>query len=65
MIKKYDGPTISTIRRISIVRSNDPENAENSIHVHWEVDSNEIDDNLQHEKHFELRFSTLAGIIIH
>jgi hypothetical protein len=42
MKKKHDGLRISTFRGISIERSNDLENAENSIHVNWKFDSNEI-----------------------
>jgi hypothetical protein len=50
---------------IIIDSSDDPENANDSIRVKCEFDSNVIDEsNLQHEKHSNPIISTLFGIII-
>jgi hypothetical protein len=54
-----------TVRGITIDRSDESENANDSIRVNREFDSNEIDESdLQFEKHFEQRISTLDGITI-
>jgi hypothetical protein len=50
---------------ITINRSDDEENASNSIRVNPEFHSNEMDENLyKDKKHDEQRISTLYGIII-
>jgi hypothetical protein len=52
-----------TLRGIRIDGSDEFENANDSIRVNREFDSNEIDENdLQHKKHDEQRISTLRGI---
>jgi hypothetical protein len=48
-----------------IDRSDDDENADDSIRVNRDSDSNEIDESdLQSKKHDEQRFSTVRGIMI-
>jgi hypothetical protein len=48
-----------------IDRSDDRENADDSIRVNRESDSNKIDESdLQSQKHDEQRISTFRGIII-
>jgi hypothetical protein len=48
-----------------IDRSDDSENANDSIRVNRDSDSNEIDEkDRQSEKHFEQRISTFRGIMI-
>jgi hypothetical protein len=42
--EKHDDPTISTFRGISIDVSDEYENADDSIRVKFEFDSNEIDE---------------------
>jgi hypothetical protein len=63
--EKHFDPRISTLRGIKIDRSDDSENASDSIRVKCEFDSNVIDESdLQYEKHFDPRISTLLGIKI-
>jgi hypothetical protein len=62
--KQYD-PRISTFLGIKIGRSDENENASDSIHVKCEFDSNVIDESdLQYEKHFHPRISALPGIAV-
>jgi hypothetical protein len=52
-------------RRITIDSSDEYENASDSIRINREFDSNVIDKSeLQYEKHFDPRISTLSGISI-
>jgi hypothetical protein len=54
-----------TFRGITIDSSDNLQNASDSIRVKREFDSNVIDEsNLQDEKHFDPRISTLRGIVI-
>jgi hypothetical protein len=54
-----------TFRGITIDSSDENENADDSIRVNCEFDSNEIDESdLQSEKHDEQRISTFLGIKI-
>jgi hypothetical protein len=54
-----------TFRGIMIDRSDDLENADDSIRVIRDSDSNEIDESdSQYEKHDEQRSSTFRGIMI-
>jgi hypothetical protein len=63
--EKHDEQRTSTLRGITIVRSDDDENAFDSIRVNLDSDSNVIDESdLQSEKHDEQRTSTLRGITI-
>jgi hypothetical protein len=62
--EKHDEQRISTLRGITIDRSEEDENADDSIRVNTEFDSNEIDENSDNEKHDEQRISTLRGISI-
>jgi hypothetical protein len=56
-------PRISTLFGISIDRSDEDENASDSIRVNRELDSNEIDvSDLHFEKHDEPRTSMSNGI---
>jgi hypothetical protein len=49
----------------TLIGSEDPYNADDSIRVNRELDSNEIDESdLQFEKHNEQRISTFDGIKI-
>jgi hypothetical protein len=53
------------VEGIKIEPSDERENASDSIRVKCECDSNLIDESdLQYEKHFDLRISTLLGIKI-
>jgi hypothetical protein len=61
--EKHSDPRISTLRGIKIDRSDEQENAPDSIRVKREFDSNVIDESeLQDEKHFDPRISTFRGI---
>jgi hypothetical protein len=61
--EKHFDPRISTFFGIKIDRSDENENASDSIRVKCEFDSNVIDESdLQYEKHFHPRISTLFGI---
>jgi hypothetical protein len=63
--EKQDDSRIATFRGIKIDRSTEYENADDSICVKCEFDSNVIDESdLQFEKHFDPRISTLLGIKI-
>jgi hypothetical protein len=63
--EKHLDRRISTFRGIMIDLHDDDENAENSIRVNREFDSNVIDkSDLQNEKHFGPRISTFFGIRI-
>jgi hypothetical protein len=54
-----------TFRGITIDRSDDPQNASDSIRVNREFDSNLIDESKQQpEKHRHSRISTFRGITI-
>jgi hypothetical protein len=62
---KDDDPRISTFRGISIDRSDEYENANDSIRFNRESDSNEMDESdLHDEKHDDPRISTFRGISI-
>jgi hypothetical protein len=62
---KQSEPRISTFFGILIDWSDDPENADDSIRVKCEFDSNVIDESdLQCEKQLEPRISTFFGIMI-
>jgi hypothetical protein len=61
--EKHLDPRISTLPGIKIDRSDDPENASDSIRVKCEFDSNMIDESdLQPEKQFDPRISTFPQI---
>jgi hypothetical protein len=61
--EKHDDSRISTFRGISIERSDENENAFDSIRFNREFDSNEIDESdLQNEKHDDPRISIVALI---
>jgi hypothetical protein len=63
--EKHSEQRISTLRGIMIDRSDDFENAFESIRVNRDSDLNEIDESdLQDEKHDEQRISTFRGIMI-
>jgi hypothetical protein len=63
--EKHDDPRISTFRGISIDRSDEDENSDESIRVKREFDSNEIyESDLQDEKQNDPRISTFRGISI-
>jgi hypothetical protein len=62
---KHDEPRISTLHGITIDSIDEYENAEDSIRVSCEFDSNVIDESeKQLQKHFDPRSSTVAGITI-
>jgi hypothetical protein len=62
---KHFEPRISTLQGMTIDLSDDCENAEESIRINCEFDSNEIDENCwHHEKQDEFNISTLCGISI-
>jgi hypothetical protein len=62
-LQKHFDSRISTLFGIKIDRSDEHENAWDSIRVNREFDSNVIDESdLQDEKHFDPRISTLLGI---
>jgi hypothetical protein len=62
---KHDDAKISTLHGISIDRSDESENADDSIRFNREFDSNEIDESDGHqEKHDDARISTSHGISI-
>jgi hypothetical protein len=57
--EKHNDPRISTFRGISIVPSDENENADDSIRFNREFDSNEMEESdLQSEKHDNPRIST-------
>jgi hypothetical protein len=63
--KKHPDPRISTFLGIKIDRSDERENASDSIRVKSEFDSNVIDESdSQFAKHFDPRISILLGIKI-
>jgi hypothetical protein len=63
--EKHLDPRISTLRGIKIDSSDEYENADDSIRVNCEFDSNVTDESdLQDEKHFDSRISTFLGIKI-
>jgi hypothetical protein len=63
--EKHDEQRIPTFRGLMIDRSDDDENADDSIPVNRDSDSNEIDESdVQHDKHSEQRSSTFRGIMI-
>jgi hypothetical protein len=63
--EKHDGQRISTFDGIKIDRSDESENADDSIRVNCEFDSNEIDENDGRlSEHDELGISTWPGISI-
>jgi hypothetical protein len=63
--EKHEESRISTFWGIMIDLSDDDENADDSIRVNREFDSNEIDESdQQYEKHEEQRISTFRGIVI-
>jgi hypothetical protein len=63
--EKHSEPIISTFLGIKIDRSDEDENASDSIRVKCEFDSNVIDESdLQNEKQFGPRISTFLGIKI-
>jgi hypothetical protein len=63
--EKHDDPRISTLLGITIDSSDENENAEDSIRVNRDFDSNEIDlRNLHFKKKDDPRISTLHGITI-
>jgi hypothetical protein len=62
---KHNDPSISTFRGISIDRSDENANADDSIRFNREFDSNEIDESDLHpRKHDDPRISTFRGISI-
>jgi hypothetical protein len=64
-LEKHDEQRISTLRGITIDRSDEDENANDSIRVNLESDSNVINESeSQFEKHDEQRSSTLRGTTI-
>jgi hypothetical protein len=64
MHKQYDR-RISTFLGIKIDRSDDSQNASDSIRAQCEFDSNEIDESdQQNEKQFDPSISTLLGIMM-
>jgi hypothetical protein len=63
--EKHDDPRISTFRGITIDRSDEHENADDSIRVNRESASNVIDESDRHpEKHDDPRISTFRGSTI-
>jgi hypothetical protein len=63
--EKHDEQRISTFRGIIIDRSDEHENASDSIRINLESDSNVIDESdLHHEKHDEPKISTEREIVI-
>jgi hypothetical protein len=63
--EKHFDPRISTLRGIQIDRSDEFENAHDSIRIKHEFDSNVIDESdSQFEKHFDPRISTFLPISI-
>jgi hypothetical protein len=63
--KKQHFPRISTLLGITIDRSDEDENAPDSIRVKRELDSNVIDESdLQNEKQFDPRISIFRPISI-
>jgi hypothetical protein len=63
--EKHFDPTISTFFGIKIDSSDDDENADDSIRVKCEFDSNVIDESdSQDEKQYDLIISTFLGIKI-
>jgi hypothetical protein len=63
--EKHFNPRISRLFGIKIDWSDESENANDSIRVNRECDSNVIDESdLQSEKHFDPRIATLRGIKI-
>jgi hypothetical protein len=64
-LQKAEPPMNRTFRGISVDWSDESANADDSIRVNREFDSNEIDANdSQYEKQDEQRISTLRGIKI-
>jgi hypothetical protein len=62
---KHFDPRISILQGIKIDWSDEYENANDSIRIKREFDSNVIDESdSQHEKHFDPRISTFLGIKI-
>jgi hypothetical protein len=62
---KHDDPRISTLRGITIDRSDEYENADDSIRVNRESVSNVIDESDSHpRKHDDPMISTFRGITI-
>jgi hypothetical protein len=53
-----------TIEGIKTEQTDVPLSARASIRFNLEFDSNEIDESIENEKHFEQRILTLRGIII-
>jgi hypothetical protein len=63
--EKHPDPRISTFLGIKIDRSDDHENAFDSIRVRGEFDSNVMDESdFQYEKQSDPRISTVFGITI-
>jgi hypothetical protein len=62
--EKHFDPRISTFRGIMIDLSDDDENADDSIRVNRELDSNVIDESSETKKHCDPRISTFLGIKI-
>jgi hypothetical protein len=63
--EKHDESRISTFRGISIDLSDEYENADDSIRINREFDSNEIDErDLQQKKDDDPRIATFRGISI-
>jgi uncharacterized protein YecT (DUF1311 family) len=64
-LEKQNDPRLSTARGITIERSDECENASDSIRINRECDSNEINvSDSQLEKHSGPRISTPRGITI-
>jgi hypothetical protein len=61
---KHDDPRISTFRGISIDSSDKLENADDSIRINREFDSNEIDESDSQPLKHNPRISTFRGISI-
>jgi hypothetical protein len=63
--EKHVEHRISTLLGMNIDSSDEDENADDSIRVKCEFDSNVTDESELHSaKHFELRISTFRGIMI-